>query len=321
MASVLSAKHFHDEKTAYAFVEARVWPNGRVCPHCGTIDRSAALKGASTRIGTYKCYDCRKPFTVKVGTVFEASNIKLHIWLQAMHLMCSSKKGISSNQLHRVLGVSLKTAWFMSHRIRAAMASGDLSPFGAGGGVVEADETFLGTDPDRDTSQMKHGKKGPLRRWPHMNKVLSLVDRSTGQARSFVVDQVNAATLAPILTANIAREAHLMTDESKAYTKLGREFAAHGFTRHGQGEYVRYDPSVVVHTNTIEGYFSIFKRGMKGVYQHCDKKHLHRYMAEFDFRYSNRIKLGVDDLERTSRAISGIVGKRLMYRDSLAAAV
>jgi transposase-like protein len=305
--SVLSAKHFHDEKAAYAFVEAHVWPDGPVCPHCGGFERIGVLKGSSTRIGVRKCYDCRKPFTVKVGTVFEASNVKLHLWLQALFLLCSSKKGISSNQLHRVLGVTLKTAWFMSHRIREAMRSGELAPFGMDGGFVEVDETFIGTDPDVDTSGHK------FRRWAQMNKVLSLVDRSTGRARSFVVDHTNAETLAPILTANIAREAHLRTDEHRAYTLVGREFAGHEFTRHGQKEYVRLsDPTV--HTNTIEGYFSIFKRGMKGVYQHASKRHLHRYMAEFDFRYSNRAALGVNDVERTARALSGIVGKRLKYR-------
>ena len=191
MASILSAKHFHDEKAAYAFVEARVWVNGRVCPHCGTVGRSAPLKGKSTRLGVYKCYDCRKPFTVKVGTVFEASNVKLHIWLQAMHLLCSSKKGISSNQLHRTLGVSLKTAWFMSHRIREAMRSGDLAPFGAGGTPVEADETFIGREPG---SEVK-------RAWHHKLKVLTLVDRETGRARSMVVDNLNPGMATEVVKA------------------------------------------------------------------------------------------------------------------------
>ncbi len=310
MASILSVKHFRDEKAAYAFVEARVWASGRVCPHCGTVDHSAPLKGKSTRLGVYKCYDCRKPFTVKVGTVFEASNVKLHIWLQAMHLLCSSKKGISSNQLHRTLGVSLKTAWFMSHRIREAMRSGDLAPFGTGGTPVEADETFIGREPG---SEVK-------RAWHHKLKVLTLVDRETGRARSMVVDNLNPATVTPILQANIAREARLMTDEAKHYIPVGRSFAEHGTTNHKADEYVsRADPTV--HSNTVEGYFSIFKRGMKGTYQHCAKRHLHRYMAEFDFRYSERIALGVNDTERAARALSGIVGKRLKYRDSSAATV
>jgi len=310
MTSILSAKHFHDERAAYAFVEARVWTEGRVCPHCGTVGNSSPLKGKSTRLGVYKCKDCRKPFTVKVGTVFEASNVKLHIWLQAMHLLCSSKKGFSSNQLHRVLGVSLKTAWFMSHRIRLAMASGDLSPFGVGGGTVEVDETFIGTDTDRNN-------KG-IRRASHMNKVMTLVDRASGRARSIVVDDLRLATVAAVVTENVAREARLMTDEAFHYVPVGRQFAEHRSVNHKAEEYVsRADPTV--HSNTVEGYFSVFKRGMKGTYQHCAKRHLHRYMAEFDFRYSERVALGVDDTERAARALSGIVGKRLKYRDSLPA--
>jgi transposase-like protein len=313
MASVLSAKHFHDEKAAYAFVEARVWADGRVCPHCGVVDQSRLLGGKSTRPGVYKCYvkECRKPFTVKVGTVFEASNVKLHLWLQAMHLLCSSKKGFSANQLHRTLGVSLKTAWFMAHRIREAMRSGDLAPFGAGGGAVEADEAFIGREPG-----MPKGRAA----FYHKMKVLTLVDRESGRARSTVMDKLNGATVGAILAANIAKEARLMTDQVQHYKPIGRTFAEHGIVNHTKDEYVsREDPTI--YTNTVEGYFSIFKRGMKGVYQHCAKKNLHRYMAEFDFRYNERIANGVNDLERTDRALSGIVGKRLKYRDSLTAAV
>ena len=267
MTSILSAKHFHDERAAYAFVEARVWAHGRVCPHCGTVDNSVLLKGKSTRIGAYKCRDCRKPFTVKVGTVFEASNVPLHLWLQAMHLLCSSKKGISSNQLHRILGVSLKTAWFMSHRIREAMRSGDLAPFGSEGSAVEVDETFWGTDTDR----VNKGK----RRAAHMNKVMTLVDRETGRARSIVVNDLTIATVTEVVSANVAREARLMTDEAYHYVPVGRTFAEHGTTNHKAEEYVsRVDPTI--HSNTVEGYFSIFKRGMRGTYQHCAKRHLHR---------------------------------------------
>ena len=303
--SVLSSPHFHNEEEAYEFVEARVWPNGRVCPHCGVIDRSGKLKGKSTRMGTYKCYDCRKPFTVKVGTIFEASHVKLHIWLQAMFLLCSSKKGISSNQLHRTLGVTLKTAWFMSHRIREAMRSGNLALMGGNGGVVEVDETFIGHD---KTVKPKGQKKG--RGYAHKHKVLSLVDRGTGQVRSMVVDDLKSSTLAPLVRQNLNREARLMTDEAAYYTLLGREFAEHGIVHHNRGEYGRGE----IHTNTIEGYFSIFKRGMKGIYQHCSKEHLHRYLAEYDFRYSNRSALGVEDEDRTERALCGIVGRRLTYR-------
>lgn len=231
------------------------------------------MGGKSTRIGTYKCYKCRKPFTVKVGTIFESSHVKMNIWLQAIYLMCASKKGVSSNQLHRTLGVTIKTAWFMSHRIREAMRSDGVVNFGSGGGVVEVDETFIG---------QKHKKKEGARGYAHKNAMLSLVDRTTGRSKSFVVNDVTKATLLPILRENIAKEATVYTDEAKQYTGLGFEFADHDFTTHSKGEYGRG----VVHTNTIEGYFSIFKRGMKGVYQHCNKKHLHRYAAEFEIRYN-----------------------------------
>lgn len=308
--SNLSASHFHDEAAAYAFVEARIWPDGAVCPHCGGTDRNKPMGGKSTRIGTYKCYDCRKPFTVKVGTIFEASKVDMTVWLQAIYLMASSKKGISTHQLHRTLGVALRTAWFMSHRIREAMREGSLGVFGTGGGIVEADETFIGND---RTIKPKGQKKG--RGYHHKHKVLALVDRSSRRARTMVVDSLAAADLAPILRENIAKEARLMTDEASYCTKVGREFASHDIVRHGQGEYGRGE----IGTNSIEGFFSIFKRGMKGVYQHCGKKHLHRYAAEFEFRYNHRVANGVNDLARADRLLDGFVGKRLKYRDSLAA--
>ncbi len=298
--SVIEAKAFQDETAAYAWVEARVWPDGPICPHCGGGDRIGKLQGKSTRPGVYKCYQCRKPFTVKVGTVFEDSHVPMRFWLQAMYLLCSSKKGISSNQLHRTLGVTLKTAWFMSHRIREAMRVVGMEPMGGDGSTVEADETFIG----RLEGQPK-AKAG----WGHKNVVLTLVERG-GSARSFHVDSTSVAQIAPIVRANIARETALMTDEGRQYLEVGAEFASHDTVNHSQEEYVRGH----VHTNTVEGYYSIFKRGMKGIYQHCAEKHLHRYLAEFDFRYSNRVRLGVDDTERTERAVKGIVGKRLTYR-------
>ena len=305
-ASILSAKHFHDEEAAYAFVEARVWPKGTVCPHCGGTERNSKMGGKSTRIGAYKCYDCRKPFTVKVGTIFESSHVPLRFWLQAIFLIASSKKGISANQLHRTLGVTLKTAWFMGHRIREAMKGGNLGAFGAGGGVVEVDETFIGND---RTIKPKGVKKG--RGYHHKNKVLSLVDRETGRSRSMVVDDLKVRTLLPILQAHIAGDARVMTDEAGQYKYLGHHFS-HDFVSHGAGEYVsRKDRAI--HTNTIEGFFSIFKRGMKGVYQHCGHNHLNRYLAEFDFRYSNRAALGVDDAARADKLLAGVVGKRLTY--------
>lgn len=306
--SALNAPHLHNEEAAYAYVEARVWPEGPVCPHCGGYDRIGKLEGKSTRIGVYKCYQCRKPFTVKVGTIFEASHVALHLWLQAMYLICASKKGISSNQLHRTLGVTLKTAWFMSHRIREAMREGGLATFGTDGGDVEVDETFIGND----RTVKPYGElKG--RGYAHKHKVLALVDRTTGRARSMVVDNLKADTIVPILKDNIAAEARVLTDEAGQYKHLKRDFADHAFTRHGQGEYVS-TVDRTIHTNTIEGYFSIFKRGMKGVYQHCAKKHLHRYLAEFDFRYNERLANGTSDERRTEKLVMGIVGKRLTYR-------
>ncbi len=302
--SVLSARHFHDEKAAFRYVESRLWPNGPVCPHCGGVERVGKLQGKSSRLGVYKCYQCRKPFTVKVGTIFESSHIPLRVWLQAIFLMAGSKKGISSNQLSRALSVTVKTAWFMSHRIREAMRGGELAPFGSTGGAVEVDETFIG----RDKEQPVQG-----RGYSHKMKVLSLVDRESGKARSYVVDDLKVSTVAPILSENISREARLMTDEAAHYKGLGWNFAEHGVVIHSKDEYVS-KADHTVHTNTIEGFFSIFKRGMRGVYQHCDKRHLHRYVAEFDFRYSNRIATGCDDKERADRILDGVTGKRLTYQ-------
>jgi transposase-like protein len=306
MASALSAPHFHNEEAAYAYVEARIWPEGPVCPHCGGLERIGKMGGRSTRSGTYKCYQCRKPFTVKIGTIFEDSKVAMNVWLQAIYLIAGSKKGISSNQLHRTLGVTLKTAWFMSHRIREAMRSNDPGFFGEGGGIVEADETFIGREKGRVARQGYH----------HKMKVLALVDRETGRSRAMVVDSLAASAIAPILFHNLSREARLFTDEATHYVGFSSKFADHQTTTHGKGEYVRGD----IHTNTIEGYFSIFKRGMKGIYQHCAKKHLHRYLAEFDFRYTNRAANGFNDTQRADALLSGIVGRRLTYQRSHAGA-
>jgi transposase-like protein len=302
MPSVLSADQFHNEEAAYRFVEARLWANGRVCPHCGTVDRSGPLKGKSTRIGVYKCYACRKPFTVKVGTVFEASHIKLHVWLQAMHLLCSSKKGMSSHQLHRVLGVTLATAWFLSHRIREAMTDLRLDgtgPLGGANQVVEADETYVG---GKAANRKNH--------IPSKAIMLSLVERD-GRVRSFHVPNVTAATLGPVITANVDKATYLMTDGHTVYPGIGAKFAGHGTVDHSAEEYVR---AKFWHTNTVENFFSIFKRGVTGTYHHVSEAHLHRYAAEFDFRYNNRMGLGVDDVTRADRALLGVKGKRLTYR-------
>lgn len=305
--SILSRPYFHNEDAAFEHLEGVMWPNGPECPHCGCVGRISKIKPnpeKRVRYGLHKCGDCKKQFTVRVGTVFEASKVPLHKWLQAVYLMTSSKKGVSAHQMHRALEVTYKTAWFMAHRIREAMREGDLSPFGAGGGVVEVDETFIGND---RTIKPKHTKKG--RGYAHKHKVLSLVDRDTGRARSMVVDDLKAKTLVPILRENIAKEAVIFTDEAGQYRSLAADFAGHDFVRHGAGEYGRGN----IHTNTIEGYFSIFKRGMKGVYQHCAKRHLHRYVAEYEFRYNNRSANGVEDVTRSEIALRGARGKRLTY--------
>lgn len=314
MASVLAQPYFHDEEAAFKALEGILWPNGPTCPHCGAVDRINRLEGVRSkpskknpegvvRHGLWKCYHCRGQFTVRKGTIFEDSHLELHKWFQAAFLMCSSKKGVSANQLHRTLGCTLKTAWFVAHRLREAMRSGDLTPFGSGGSPVEVDETFIGR------------KRGKEKRpgFHHKMKVLTLIDRAAGQARSVVLSELTAENVALILRACMAREARLMTDEAKYYTTVGAEFAQHGVVNHFNEEYMRGD----VTTNTAEGFFSVFKRGMKGVYQHCQEKHLHRYTAEFDFRYNNRVALGVNDSERAATLLKGAKGKRLMYADSL----
>ncbi|HEX8215657.1 MAG TPA: IS1595 family transposase [Allosphingosinicella sp.] len=313
--SVLSSARFHDEAEAFKFLESIVWADGVSCPHCGVVGaRVYDLAGVRSkpsvknpegvvRHGLKKCGECRKQFTVKVGTVFEHARMPLHKMLQAVHLMMSSKKGISSHQLARTLEVQYKSAWFLAHRIREAMRSGDLAPFGTGGGAVEVDETYFGQ------------KKGvEKKRGGHAHKlgVLSLVDRNTGTMRSFTFDKFRAEQVHPIVRANISREARLMTDEARMYSKIGKEFAEHRTTLHGLGRYVDRDDRTI-HTNTVEGAFSIFKRGMRGVYQHCAEQHLHRYLAEFEFRYNTRQANGFNDAARAAEGLKGIVGKRLTY--------
>jgi len=312
--SILSEPHFHNEEAAYERLEAIVWPKGPVCPHCGNVDgeRITRVTGATARIGLRRCLECKKQFTVKVGTVFESSHVPLHKWFQAAHLLASSKKGISAHQLHRTLQVTYKTAWFMFHRLREAMRSDDFTPMGGDGKTVEADETYIGRL--TGTEPTKGGGASSFK-----NTVLTLVERG-GIARSFHVDSATVARVIPIVRGNIAKETHLMTDAAPLYKRVGKDFAFHGRIDHTADEYGRTEyvegARVKVNTNTVEGYYSIFKRGMKGVYQHCGEQHLHRYLAEFDFRYSNRIALGVDDKNRTVKAMAGIVGKRLKYRDS-----
>jgi len=314
--SVLSSPWFHDEAKAFEYLESIVWADGITCPHCGvTGGRVYDLSGVRTkpskknpegkvRFGLKKCGECRAQFTAKVGTVFEHARMPLTKMLQAVHLMVSSKKGISAHQLSRVLEVQYKSAWFLAHRIREAMRSGDLAqPFGSGGGAVEVDETYIGFKKGAGPARGGHA---------HKNAVLALVDRDSGTSRWFHVDGTTADQIHPIVLGNIAREARLMTDEATMYRKIGKQFAEHGTTFHGIGNYVSAEDRTI-HTNTIEGAFSIFKRGMRGVYQHCAEHHLHRYLAEFEFRYNTRIANGFDDRARSHEAVRGIVGKRLTY--------
>lgn len=303
--SALSRPEFHSEEAAFAHLERLIWNGAPLCPHCGGVDRITKVKANPAkriRVGLWRCGDCKGQFTVKVGTVFEHMRLPLHKALQAVYLMTSSKKGVSAHQLHRTLEITYKSAWFLVHRIREAMRDGVTAPFGSGGGVVEIDETFIGQ------------KKGaPTRRgYHHKMKVLALVDRDTGKARTMVIDDVSAKTLIPLVLANVDREARVMTDEHGGYWSLHQHFAAHSTTAHKRGEYVNLEDRSI-HSNTVEGYFSIFKRGMKGVYQHCGEQHLHRYLAEFEFRYNNRVALGCNDANRSAAALKGIVGKRLTY--------
>ncbi len=303
---VLNDPQFQSEEAAFAFVESKLWPNGRVCPHCGNADpkRTHKMQGKTTRLGLHICNECRGQFTVRQGTIFESSHLPLHLWLQIIHLMCASKKGISTNQIQRMLSCSMKTAWFLGHRIREAMRSGELAPMGGPGGIVEVDETYIGR---KEGVEVRRGG------W-HKNAVLTLVERK-GAARSFHVENATKEEIVPIVRANIASESHLMTDEASRYQKVGRKFAKHDVVDHSREEwgYTDRKTGVKVNTNTVEGYYSIFKRGMIGVYQHCGEQHLHRYLAEFDFRYSHRIKTGYDDTARADRALLGVKGKRLTY--------
>jgi transposase-like protein len=309
--SVLNAPHFQDEAAAFAYVEAKLWPDGPYCPHCGECERVTRLNGKTTRIGLHKCYSCKGHFTVRQGTIFESSHLPLHLWLQVIHLMCASKKGISSRQIQRMLDCSMKTAWFLTQRIRAAMEDGALGPLGGEGEFVEADTTFVG-----GRERNKHvGKRNP-KNIGGMGKAIvhTLVERG-GRARSHHVADVTGATLAPILFGNVSRKSALMTDTHGGYHRLGKAFARHEMVDHGRDEYVRGD----AHSNTVEGYFSVLKRGVYGTFHHISEAHLHRYLAEFDFRYSNRVALGVDDVARTQRALEGVRGKRLTYRTTRSA--
>ncbi len=306
MSADLNNPAFTDEEKAREVIEATRWPHGATCPFCGLPDRVKKLGGKSMGAGWYHCGQCREKFTVRTGTLYERSHIPLHKWLLATHLLTSSKKGMSAHQLFRMLGFgSYKTAWFMAHRIREGMRSGELSPMGGEGQTVEIDETFIGT---------KEGKT-KKRGFGHKRAVLSLVERG-GSVRSFHVDSTRKEDVLPIVRANIARETHVMTDEAVQYAQLRDDFAKHSAVDHGREEWGYTDRRTgeKININSAENYYSVFKRGMKGVYQHCGEKHLHRYLAEFDFRYNNRSALGIEDGERAAKALKGIEGKRLTYR-------
>ena len=304
-ASALSSPWFHDEAAAFAMLESIIWPNGPTCPHCGAVDRITPVNGKTARMGLKRCGHCKRQFTVKVGTILEDSHVALHLWFQAAHLLCSSKKGVSSHQIHRTLGVAYTTAWFMTHRLREAMRDGDFTLFGGEGKIVEVDETYVGgKEKNKHASKRKHLGTGGAGK----EAVFSLVERK-GRVRSHHVPEVSAKTLRPILKAQVDAATHIMTDESAVERKIGGEYAKHDTVNHGIGEYVRGN----IHTNTIESYYAILKRGIVGTYHHVSPKHLKRYLCEFDFRYNERAALRVDDHERTIKALKGIVGKRLTY--------
>ena len=300
MATSLTAKYFHDDTAAREYLEGIRWPDGEpVCPHCLTKGAHYQLQGKAHRPGLWKCKECREQFSVTVGTVFERSKIPLSKWLMAAYLLCSSKKGISAHQLHRTLGVTYKTAWFLAHRIRHAMSDQGGGLMGSGGGTVEADETYIGRKPGR-SKKAGHG---------HKHTVFSLVERG-GKVRSKHISGKLFDGIKAQLQENVSPEAVLMTDDARMYRGVAKQFADHQSVNHSAGEYVRGE----AHTNTIEGVFSVFKRGMVGTYQHCSADHLHRYLAEFDFRYNHRASLEIDDKQRVVDALKGIEGKRLTYR-------
>jgi transposase-like protein len=295
----LSNPIFHDADLAREHLESIRWPDGAICPHCGGCDRVMKLQGKSTRKGVYKCGDCRKQFTVTVGTVYERSHVPINKWIMATHLMCSSKKGISAHQLHRNLGVTYKTAFFMAHRIREAMKPSETGKLGGDGSYVEMDETYITNKTKRNTKKTGGSDK---------RKVITLVERN-GVARSYHVNRVNSDTVKGILDKEVFKDSAIITDSAPFYPSATKEYAGHGTVNHSIREYVRGS----IHTNTIEGFFSILKRGLNGVYQHCSKQHLKRYLAEYDFRYSYRSKMGYSDSDRTAMALKGIEGKRLTY--------
>lgn len=313
--AILTAKHFTDEAAAFAFVEKRLWPDGPICPHCGaTSEHVGKMQGKTARVGLYKCYACRREMTVRIGTLFEDSHLPLHLWLQVIHLMSASKKGISTRQIQRMLQCSMKTAWFLTHRIREAMKDGSLGPLGGIGSVIEADETYVGgKEKNKHVGKRSAGNIGGTGK----AIVFTLVERN-GRARSHVMPNVSGDTLREVLKVHANKRSALMTDDAGQYRHMG-SLLPHYVVNHSADEYVRrLGSGILAHTNTAEGFFSILKRGITGVYHNVSEAHLHRYLAEFDFRYSNRERLGVDDSARAERALLGVKGKRLTYETTRA---
>ncbi len=297
---VLNEPQFLTEQGAFAYVEARLWPRGPVCPHCGESKRIGRLNGKTTRPGLHKCYACKKPFTVRIGTIFEDSHLPLHLWLQVIHLMCASKKGIATRQIQRMLNCSMKTAWFLGHRIRLAMDPGYSGPMGGEGKTVEVDDMELGKSPK--TRRRPEGRKSNM-------KVLSLIERG-GTIRSITLDHRG---IGPRFYKHLDKRSRLVSDSANVFKFTGT--AKHEAVDHSKFEWARGD----VHTNTLEGFFSVFKRGIIGIYQHVDSKHFDRYLAEFDFRMNTRAKLGINDKQRAEIALTGVKGKRLTYERTLTA--
>lgn len=301
---------YNDEDAARAHLESLLWPNGPVCPTCGVVDEATLMKGNSHRKGLYNCRACDTPFTVTVGTVYESSKVPLHKWVYATHLMSASKKGMSALQLQRMLGLgSYRTAWFLAHRIREAMRDTDTSPLGGEGKIVEVDETYYGKlDATRGVKKVPY-VRGKHRAKKNVRPVVALVERG-GRAKAFHVAVADKATVTRVVRENVHPDSRLHTDESRLYFGSADVFATHETVKHSVGEYARGD----VHTNSAEGFFGVFKKGMKGVYQHCSEKHLSRYVDEFGFRHNTRSKLGFNDGDRAALAIRGAAGKRLTYR-------
>ncbi len=309
---LLSDPAYHDEDEARAYLESERWANGRPCPHCGVLGANAPVGGPSMGPGWYYCSACKDKFTVRTGTVMGRSHIPLHKWLLAIRLMTSSKKGISSHQLHRTLGITYKSAWFLSHRIREAMDEDVSGPIGGEGKTVEADETYVVKQRGRAKWEFSNDRGWVKTRDRREITAFALVERG-GRARTMLIDGATTAEQQTALKQHADTKSKLMTDEWRGYRLPGREFASHESVNHSQEEWTRGE----VHTQSVENFFSVFKRGMKGVYQHCSEKHLARYLHEFAFRHSHRVRLGINDVQRVALAIKGMEGKRLTYRWAL----